>query len=107
MSGFPKSAEFLIKAFRKGSIKKIGTCTRSEEKGIGTELSIKVTYSEGEGEIKLSYWGPNKKTKETTIQINVIKGNEKRYVKQFAEIGIRENFKKIVNGKGIEHLFEK
>ena len=111
MSGFVKAAEVLRKEFRKGSIKKIGDMKAHVEevkrKGTGTELNIKVTDSEGEGEVKLSFWGPNKKTKETTIQINIKKGNEKRHVKQFAEIFIKENIDKIVNGKGREHLFEK
>ena len=81
MSGFKNSAEVLRKAFQKRSIKKIGeTKAHVEEvkrKGTGTELSIKVTDTKGDGEMKLSFWGPNKKTKETTIQIN-IKGVHKK-----------------------------
>ena len=111
MSGFAKSAEVLRKAFRKGSIKKVGEMKAHVEevkrKGTGTELRIKVADCQGEGEIKLSFWGPNKKTKETTIQINIIKGNDKRFVKLFSEEFIKGSIDKIVNGKVTEQLFEK
>ena len=101
----------LKKVFRKGSVKEIGkTKTQVEEvkrKGTLTEFKINITDPEGEGDVILSIWSPTKKTKETTIQINCVKGNEKRFVKLFAHEFVKEMIERISNEIPIEDLFVK
>ena len=66
--------------FRKGTFRKIHETTAHVEeikrKGSGTEIKVKVADSNGEGEVILKIWSPNKHTKETTVQINSKKGND-------------------------------
>ena len=49
----------------------------------------------------------NKKTKETTIQINTVKGNDKRFVKVFAQKFVKEIIERVSKGMNVEELFEK
>ena len=98
--------------FRKGSIKVIGEIkSHSEEvkrkRGGGTEVKINITDLEGEGEVVLSIWGPHKKTKDITVQINSKKGSDKRFVKLFADVSVREIIERLSTGKQIKELFEK
>ena len=55
----------------------------------------------------LSFWGPHKKTKDITVQINSKKGSEKRFVKLFADEFVRKILQRLSNGIQIEDLFEK
>ena len=111
LSAFKKCADKLKKVFRKGSIRKIGdTIAMVEEvkrKGSGTEYKIKVTDPGGEGEVMLSIWEPNKKTKESTVQVNSRKGNDKRLVKHFADVFVKEIIEKVSENKNVEELFQK
>ena len=108
---FKKLVETLRKVFRKGSVKAIGKIkTYAEEvkrKNTGTEVKINITDPEGEGEVVLSFWGPHKKTKDITVQINSKKGSEKRFVKLFADEFVRKILERLSNGIQIEELFEK
>ena len=60
----------------------------------------------GEREVILIIWSPNKKTKETTVQINSRKGNGKLFVKQFAELFVQEKLENW-NYKGWTICFKK
>ena len=66
---------------KKGSIKKIGETETHvlevKRKGSCTEVKVKIADLDGEGEVMLNIWEPTKKTKETTVQVNSKKGNEK------------------------------
>ena len=111
MSDFEKSSEALKKIFRKGSIKIVGeTESHVQEvkrKGTGTEVTVNIKDTNGEGEVVLRFWGPNKKTKETTIQINSRKGSEKRFVKLFADNFVKETINKITSGVKLDSIFVK
>ena len=91
---FKKSVDKLKKIFRKGSVRVIGvTSTKVEDvkrKGALTEVKVNITDPEGEGDVVLSIWSHGRKTKETTIQINTIKGYDKRFVKLFALEFVKE-----------------
>ena len=108
---FKKSVVTLKKIFRKGSVRVIGeTKIYAEEvkrKGTGTEVIINITDLEGEGEVVLSFWNPNKKTKEITVQINSRKGSDKRFVKLFAHDFVRDIIESLSNGNKLEELFKK
>ena len=52
-------------------------------------------------------WSPNKKTKETTIQINTVKGNDNRFVKLFALEYAKVVIKRISKGMTVDKIFEK
>ena len=110
LSAFKKSIDKLKKFLRKGSIRQIGeTKAHVEEvkrKGTGTEVRVKIKDPEGEGEVMLRIWGPNKKTKETTVQINSTKGNDERLVKKFAEVYVKEIIDRDSNGRSVEDMFE-
>ena len=96
---FKKSVETLKKLYRKGSVKVLGKIkSHTEEvkrKDGGTEVKINITDPDGEGEVNLSFWGPHKKTRVITVQVNSIKGSDKRFVKLFADKFIRELLEKL------------
>ena len=99
------------KVFWKGSIKSVGkTSIQVQEvkrKGTLTESKVNVTDPEGEADVILSIWSPDKKTKETTIQINSVKGNDKRFVKLFAQEFVKVIIERVSMGLNVEELFEK
>ena len=107
---FKKSVDKLKKVFRKGSVKVIGkTRTQVEDvtrKGTLTEFKVNISDPEGQGNVILSIWNQNPKTKETTVQINSVKGNEKRLVKVFGLEFVKEIIERMSNGKPIEELFK-
>ena len=110
-SDFKKSVDKLKKVFRKGSVKSIGKTSIHVEdvkrKSTLTEVKINITDPEGEGDVILSIWSPNKKNKETTLQINTVKGNDKRFVKLFAQEFVKVVIERISMGMTVDDLFEK
>ena len=55
----------------------------------------------------LTFWGPNKKTNETTIQVNTSKGSDKRFVNLFCDQFIKPVIDKIFNGTSPANYFKK
>ena len=78
-----------------------------KRKGTLTELKLNITDPEGQGDVTLSMWSKNPKTKVTTIQINSVKGNERRLIKVFALEVVKDLIEKTSNGQPIEELFQK
>ena len=108
---FKKSEDTLKKVIRKGSAKLIGNAKtyagEVKRKGTGTEVKIKITDPKGEGEVVLTFWSPNTKTKEVTIQINGKKGSDKRFVILFAHFFVRDVIERLLKGHQVEDIFEK
>ena len=111
MLEFKKSAKKLKKICRKGSVKVVGELRIQVEdvtrKGSVTEFKVNISDPEGQGDVLLSIWNQNQKTKEITVQINSVKGNERRLVKLFALEFVKELIERISNGKPIEDFFKK
>ena len=55
----------------------------------------------------LTFWEPNKQTKETTIQVNTTKSSDKRFVNMFSDQFIRPVINRVANGIGIGNFFKK
>ena len=107
---FAVAATKLKQIYRKNSIKTVGDntihVTTVERKGTATEATVEIEDSKGKGKILLTYWGPNKKTKETTIQVNTTKGSDKRLVNTFFDKFLKPVIERINNGVGIGNLFK-
>ena len=108
---FAVAAIKLKKLYRKNSIKTIGENTIHvsdvERKGTATEATVELEDETGKGKVLLTFWGPNKKTKETTIQVNTTKGTDKKFVNLFADKFVRPVIDKVANGIGIGNFFKK
>ena len=106
---FAVAATKLKQVYRKNSVKVIGESTihvtNVERKGTATEATIDIEDKNGKGKILLTYWGPNKKTKETTIQVNTTKGSDKRFVNTFSEKFLKPVIDRITNGVGLGIFF--
>ena len=108
---FAVAATKLKQVYRKNSVKTIGDntihVTDVERKGTATEAIVVIEDKHGKGKILLTYWGPNKKTKETTIQVNTTKGSDKRLVNTFSEQFLKPVIDRITNGVGLGNFFKK
>ena len=66
---------------RKGSTKKRENKTVHildvKPRGTAIEADVKGSDSKGSAKIILKYWSQNNKTKDITVQINSVKGNER------------------------------
>ena len=108
---FAVSATKLKKLYRKNSIKIVGENTihvvEVERKGTSIEATVQIEDKGEKGQIRLTFWGPNKKTKETTIQVNTTKGSAKRFVNLFSDIFLKPLIERVSNGIGIGNFFKK
>ena len=55
----------------------------------------------------LKIWEETKKTKETTVQVNNKKGNDKRLVNHFAVVFVKDIIEKVSENQHVEDLFQK
>ena len=108
---FAVAATKLKKLYRKNSIKIVGENTihvmEVERKGTAIEATVQIEDKDEKGKVLLTFWGPNKKTKETTIQVNTTKGSDKRFVNLFSDKFIKPLIDKVSNGIGIANFFKK
>ena len=108
---FAEATNRLKKIYRKNSVKSLGNKTihvvNVQRKGTGTETEIDIEDSDGKGKIALKFWGPNKKTNETTIQITTTKGSNKKFVNIFMEEFVKPIIERTVNGIGVGNFFKK
>ena len=61
-------------------------------------------YQTGLVKVQLKTWGPNKKTKECTIQVDKIKGEDVKFVKLFAETSVMHVLEEAFKGHNIKPL---
>ena len=108
---FAVAASKLNQIYRKNSVKTVGDntihVTNVKRKGTATESTVDIEDTKGKGKILLTYWGPNKKTKETTIQVNTTKGSDKRLVNTFSDKFLKPVIERITNGVGLGNFFKK
>ena len=100
----------LTQIYRKNSLKTVGDntihVTTVERKGTATEATVEIEDIKGNGKVLLTYWGPNKKPKETTNQVNTTKGSDKRLVTTFSDKFLKPVIERIINGVGVGNLFK-
>ena len=68
---------------------------------------VQVSDEECQGQVTLTIWGPNKKTKETTVQVNSVKKNDKRCVSLFALGFVKPVLDRVSKGMSLKSLFLK
>ena len=73
--------------------------------GEGLQTTINISDGSGQsGKVQLKTWGPNKKTKECTIQVDKIKGEDVKFVKLFAETSVMHVLEEAFKGHNIKLL---
>ena len=77
-----------------------------EKKGNSIETLIDISDEKGKGRVILKFWGPHKKTGESTVQANMVKGSERRYVTTLMKNFVKPVIDRIYEGGNVESLFK-
>ena len=83
------------------------TVTNVERKGGGNQVTLNISDDRGQnGNVQMRFWGPNKKTKECTVQVDKIKSEDAKFVKLFAETFVKYALDELMKGNTIKNVFK-